>query len=125
MSDTYPAGLRPSDLALFLLASGEVMPRKRARDQQADIAGLALKGRVLDLLVAHDPEPEELELCLARIVEEIGPPTGPTRGICTTIRDEWEMAATAPGFVDWLVEQALAEGLRSSERGGRRGKRDR
>ena len=95
MSHERPAGLRPSDLALFLLASGEVTPRKRARDQQADIAGLALKSRVLDLIVAHDPEPEELELCLARIVEEIGPPTGPTRGICTTVRDEWEMAAAA------------------------------
>ena len=49
-------GLRPGDLALFLLASGETMPRKRARDQQADIAGLELKRQVLDMLISIDPE---------------------------------------------------------------------
>src|SRR6266511_3037657 len=42
--------LRPQELALFLLGSGETLPRKRARDQQADIAGLELKRRALDLL---------------------------------------------------------------------------
>ncbi|NTU78305.1 MAG: hypothetical protein HGA45_02695 [Chloroflexales bacterium] len=118
--------IRPADLALFLLASGETLPRKRARDQQADIAGLELKRRVLDLLVAYDPEPDTLELCLARIVEELGPPTGPTRGICSSIRDEWEMAAATPGFIDWLLDQALFESQRSGEKGGkRRGKVDR
>ena len=118
--------VRPADLALFMLASGEALPRKRARDQQADIAGLDLKRRVLDLLIASDPEPEELELCLARIVEELGSPTGPTRGICSSIRDEWEMAATNPGFMDWLLDQALFESQRSGEkREKRRGKVDR
>lgn len=109
-----------------MLASGEMLPRKRARDQQADIAGLALKGRVLDLLVAKDPEPDEIELCLATIVEELGPPTGPTRGICTSIRDEWELAAQNPGFLDWLLEQALAQSQRSGEpKERRRGKSNR
>lgn len=118
--------LRPADLALFLLASGEMLPRKRARDQQADIAGLELKRRVLDLVVSYDPTPTELELCLARIIEELGPPSGPTRGICSSFRDEWEMAATTPGFIDWLVEQALVEGRRSGEkRDKKRGKFDR
>ena len=32
--------LSPGDFALFLLGSGEAAPRKRARDQQADAAGL-------------------------------------------------------------------------------------
>jgi hypothetical protein len=114
------SAMRPSDLALFLLASGEARPRKRARDQQADIAGLELKRQVLDRLVAIDPEPIELDAALMRIVAELGPPAGPTRAICGTIRDEWEAAALTPGFAEWLIEQALHE---SAQPGGRRGKR--
>jgi hypothetical protein len=100
---------RPGDLALFLLASGEVLPRKRARDQQADIAGLELKRRVLDLLVALDPDPQDLERALLQIVETIGPPDGPTRAICGTVRDEWEALANTPELMEWLIEQALRE----------------
>ena len=51
--------MRPKDLALFLLASGDLMPRKRARDQQADVAGLEIKRHVLDMLATIDPEPAE------------------------------------------------------------------
>lgn len=115
-------GMRPKDLALFLLASGETAPRKRARDQQADIAGLELKRRVLNLLVAADPEPEDLALALAEIVEALGSPHGPTRAICAIIRDEWELAAVEPGFVEWLLDQALREGEQPPD-GERRGKR--
>ena len=74
MSDT-PTNMRPSDLALFLLASGENLPRQRARDQQADIAGLELKRHVLNLLIAADPEPNELDAVLMRIVTQLGQPT--------------------------------------------------
>ncbi len=114
--------MRPSDLALFLLASGENQPRKRARDQQADIAGLELKRHVLDLLIAADPEPAELDSALMRIIAELGAPTGPTRAICVTIREEWEAAALAPGFTEWLIDQALRE---SANPAGRTGKRKR
>lgn len=118
--------IRPADLATFLLASGDLMPRQRARDQQADRAGLELKRRVLDLLVSHDPEPAELEACLAAIAEELGPPTGPTRAICVSVYDEWAMAEGNPALVEWLLGQALEEGRRSGEPGERRrGKRDR
>src|SRR5205823_13402942 len=56
--------LRPRDLALLLLASGDLRPRKRARDQQADRVGLDLKHRILQRLAALDPEPEALEAAL-------------------------------------------------------------
>jgi hypothetical protein len=108
--------MRPRDIAVFLLASGETLPRKRARDQQADIAGLELKRRVLTLLVAIDPEPEELEPALLQIVEEIGPPYGPTRAICAIVRDDWEAAASTPEFRDWLMDEALHESQRESRR---------
>jgi hypothetical protein len=108
--------LRPADLALLLLASGDLLPRKRARDQQADLAGLELKRRALDMLVVIDPEPAELEAALVRIAAELGPPYGPARAICATIRDEWETAALAPGLADWLLEQALREGDQTTKR---------
>ena len=114
--------MRPSELALFLLASGENQPRKRARDQQADIAGLELKRYVLNLLIAADPEPTELDAALMHIITELGAPTGPTRAICVTIREEWEAAALAPGFTEWLIDQALRE---SENPAGRTGKRRR
>jgi hypothetical protein len=119
------SSLRPSDLALFLLASGEMLPRKRARDQQADLAGLELKRRILDMLISIDPEPEELDAALIGIVGELGPPTGPTRAICGTIRDEWEAAALEPGFAEWLIEQALRESADPGELNGKRARKPR
>src|SRR3954447_7698021 len=119
MSDT-PSDMRPSDLALFLLASGENLPRQRARDQQADIAGLELKRQILNLLIDADPTPDELDAALMRIVAELGAPTGPTRAICGTIREEWQDALLTPGFTEWLIEQALRE---SANPGGHTGKR--
>jgi hypothetical protein len=113
--------IRPSDLALFLLASGDLMPRQRARDQQADVAGLELKRRVLDMVISYDPDPAALEQTLLQIVHEIGPPDGPTRAICASVRDDWQDAATTPEFVEWLIDQAVDQDR--LEREGRRGKK--
>src|SRR5438128_11393219 len=96
--------LRPRDLALLLLASGDLLPRKRARDQQADRAGLELKRRLLDRVAVLDPEPSEVDLehALLRVVEELGPPTGPTRALAVGFRDEWRTACASPGWVAHL-----------------------
>jgi hypothetical protein len=99
--------LRPRDFALLLLASGDALPRQRARDQQADRAGLALKRRVLNELVLRDPEPDDTEAVLLAIVEEIGPPTGPTRSVAAQVLEEWRLAATTPGWVEHLLAEAL------------------
>ncbi len=98
--------LRPRDLAVLLLASGDLLPRRRARDQQADRAGLALKCRVLERLAALDPEPADLETALARIVDEVGAPTGPTRAIALGIREEWQSACTSTEFLAHLRGEA-------------------
>jgi len=111
--------MRPRDLALLLLASGDLLPRQRARDQQADRAGLDLKRAVLDRLAALDPEPDDLEDTLFRIVEEIGPPTGPTRAVAAVVRDEWLAACASP---EW-VAQLLGEATSAHEREERRGPR--
>jgi hypothetical protein len=98
--------LRPRDLALLLLASGEFLPRKRARDQQADRAGLELKRRLLDRLVELDPDASQVEAALFRIVDEFGSPTGPTRALALSVYEEWQVASVTPNWLTHLAEEA-------------------
>jgi hypothetical protein len=118
MSDSTEP-LRPHDFAVLLLASADVAPRQRARDQQADRTGLDIRRRVLDALVALDPEPDEMEAALLAIVEELGPPTGPTRAIALALFEEWQAASVTPGWLAHDLGEAAggpqAEGHR---RGG-------
>jgi len=117
-AESVPPLLRPRDFAVLLLSSGELTPRQRARDQQADRAGLALKRRVLNALAALDPEPDDLEAALLAIVEELGPPTGPTRAIALALLDEWQAAIATP---EWLAH-LLGEAVRGPEAERRRGR---
>jgi len=111
--------LRPRDLALLLLASRDLRPRQRARDQQADIAGLELKRRVLDEVAAVDPDPGEFEATLLAITERLDVPSGPARAIAVQVRDEWQMACASPAW----VEQLLAEAVRPDKPKGEGRKR--
>jgi hypothetical protein len=99
--------LRPGNLARLLLASGDLRPRLRARDQEADRAGLDLKRQVLNRVVALDPEPEQLAATLTRIIEEIGPPTGPTRAVARSFHDDWQAACASPEWVAHLLTEAI------------------
>ena len=108
--------LRPRDFALLLLASGDALPRQRARDQQADRAGLELKRRVLERLAALDPEPADLEAALAQIIDEVGPPAGPTRAVAVLVREEWQAACAAPEWVAHLLGEAVDVRSRSESR---------
>jgi hypothetical protein len=98
---------RPRDLALLLLALGSDPPRARARDQQADRAGGELRRRALDRLAALDPEPEDLDAALAGVVAGLGEPSGPTRAVCSQVRQEWHDAMLVPGYWAWLLAEAL------------------
>ena len=120
MSDTPPSPddlLRPRDLALLLMASGELSPRQRARDQQADLAGAELKRRVLSELVARDPDGLALESALLEIVAEFGPPTGPTRSVALSFLEEWRLAAESPGWVAHLIGEAVSGRTEGKRRG--------
>ncbi len=99
--------LRPRDLALLFLASGELLPRKRARDQQADRAGLDLKRRLLERVAALDPEGEALDAALAEVVDELGPPAGPPRALALQFREEWQAACATPGWTAHLLDEAV------------------
>ena len=111
--------LSPRDFALLLLGSGETAPRMRARDQQADAAGLELKRRVLTEVVVRDPAADEFEPELLSIVDDLGPPTGPTRAVALGILEEWRFAAASPEWVPHLLGEAVAE--RAPGKGNRRG----
>jgi hypothetical protein len=111
--------MRPRDLAILLLASGDLLPRQRARDQQADRAGLDLKRRILDRLAALDPEPADLEAALLTIVEEMGPPQGPARAVAAVVRDEWLAACASPEWVAQLLAEAATADQREDGRGRR------
>jgi hypothetical protein len=102
---------RPKDIALLLLASGDLLPRQRARDQQADITGNTLKSRILNALVRLDPEPEQVEATLEQIIALLGPPAGPIRAIAVGVLEEWQAACASPEFVEWLLAQAVQEGV--------------
>jgi len=101
--------LRPRDFALLLLASRDLRPRKRARDQRADVAGLDLKRRVLERLAERDPEPGDMESTLLLIVEEMGAPFGPTRALAASIHEEWQAACVSPEWVALLLGEAVGD----------------
>ncbi len=100
--------LRPRDFALLLLSADD-LPRQRARDQQADRAGMMLRRQVLGALVAADPEPEEMEAALLAIVAEAGQPSGPARAIARGLLEEWQAVSAAPGCLAHLLDEAIRQ----------------
>lgn len=117
---TTPALLRPHDFALLLLASRDLRPRQRARDQRADLEGLDLKRRILQEIAAQDPEPAEVEAALFRIIEQLGPPFGPTRALASLIHEEWQAACVSPEWVTQLLEEGV-EQPEARDKGATRG----
>lgn len=105
--------MRPRDLALLLLSSGELLPRQRLRSQSPDAAGLQMKRRLLERLAELDPEANDLEATLTRLIDELGPPAGPVRALAIGFRDDWRGLASNP---EWL-KQLRAEAAQQCDRG--------
>jgi hypothetical protein len=103
----------------LLLGSGDLAPRRRARDQQADRVGIDLKRRVLEALLALDPEPEDMEAALMLVVDELGPPPGPSRAMALLVLDEWRVAAATPEWVAHLLSEAVRPPASEEGRRGR------
>ena len=98
--------MRPRDFALLLLNSGDLLPRQRLRNQTPDTIGLELKRRLLQALADLDPEPGKLEETLMRLVDELGPPTGPVRALALSFRDEWQALPANPQWIEHLQTEA-------------------
>jgi hypothetical protein len=102
--------MRPRDLALLLLSSEELRPRKRMRSQYPDVAGMELKRGLLQAVVDFDPESDNLDAALARLIDELGSPPGPIRALAIGFRDDWRGLASNPEWVEQLREEAAREG---------------
>jgi hypothetical protein len=61
--------------------------------------------------------PRDLESTLVRIVEEIGPPTGPSRAIAVEVLEEWQAACVNPEFVTYLLGKAALQSHEEPRRG--------
>jgi len=109
--------MRPRDFALLLLSSGELLPRQRLRNQTPDFIGLELKRRLLQSLAALEPEPGDLDEALARLIDELGPPTGPVRALAMSFRDEWQAVPVNPQWIEHLQTEAVRRGERGNGRG--------
>src|SRR4029450_9180370 len=92
--------LRPKDMALLLLASGDLLLRQRGRDQQADISGRALTASILSELVFPNPEPVQMEAALEQPITLLGELFGPTRAVAISVLEEWQAACASPQFVE-------------------------
>jgi hypothetical protein len=102
--------MRPRDLAELLLSSEELRPPKRWRSQTPDVAGIELKRRLLQRVADLDPEPDDLEAALARLIDELGPPPGPIRALAIGFRDDWRGLASNPAWLVQLREEAARQG---------------
>jgi hypothetical protein len=99
--------IRPAQWAALLLASGDLLPRKRARDQQADLAGSQLKQRFLRRIIELDPEPDDWLATLNQLIQEFGEPTGPSRAIARGLAEEWNSSNQDSRLTEWLLDQAV------------------
>ena len=99
-------GPRPRDYALMRLAAAGGPPRKRARDQQADLVGASLEHAVLEHVAASDPVWDELD---AALVEASAALPG-SRGVALLLRDEWLASRHDEASWSALVAEALEVG---------------
>jgi hypothetical protein len=111
--------MRPRELALLQLGSEELQPRQRMRGQAPDRIGLELKRQLLRKLADLDPEPEELDAALARLIDDLGLPTGPIRALALSFRDDWQELRAHPETVSLLFHQTIHSD-EGGDRGGRR-----
>jgi hypothetical protein len=77
---------------------------------------MELKRCLLQRVTDLDPEPDDLEATLARLIDELGPPPGPIRALAIGFRDDWRGLADNPAWLEQLREEAAREG----GEGGRR-----
>ena len=102
--------MRPRDLALLLLSSEELRPRKRLRSQYPDNLGMELKRSLLQRVADLDPDADDLEATLARLIYELGPAPGPIRALAVGFRDDWRVLGANPGWLEQLREEAARKG---------------
>jgi len=108
---TESAPLRPSALCTCLLRAmdaSEGRRRRRQRDTTPDSIGFAMRRRLLDGVVAADPEAHGFEAFLISWGEG-EPASGPARAIALEVFEEWRLARSSPAFLRWLAAGAPSD----------------
>ena len=105
--------LRPALVCRHLLQAMDASDgrrRRRKRDTTPDALGLELKRRMLELTVAGDPDPGELESWLLQLTERTDQTNpGAALAMARAILEEWSLAQRSPGFREWLAAGAPSE----------------
>jgi hypothetical protein len=110
-----PGFVRPGRFCAELLTALEASEgrrKRRSRNTTADSIGMDIKRALLEQAVRDDPDPDAFEAWLVQRCLDAGVADGAVRAMAMSIRDEWALAATAPGFREWL-----ASGAPSDDRG--------
>ena len=111
------ATLRPSHVCARLLAAldgSDGRRRSRKRDTKPDSIGLAIKRRLLEGVVADDPDAYAFESWLIDACDrpDLVPDgaqcvsTGAIRAMALDVLSEWRMALQVPDFRSWLEQGA-------------------
>jgi hypothetical protein len=70
----------------------------------------------LQSLANLDPEPDDLEQALERLIHEAGPSAGPVRALALAFRDEWQALPASPQWVDFLQTESERQRKRGDSR---------
>ena len=70
---------------------------------------MELKRSLLQRVADLDPEADELESVLARLIDELGPAPGPIRALAVGFRDDWRGLEANPEWLEQLREEAARE----------------
>lgn len=100
--------LRPSEFSrqlLNTLDASEGRRQRRKRDTTPDAYGMQLKRALLERAVAEDPDPQDFEGWLLQQALS-DPASGPVRGMCGAVLDEYRFACLDPKFAEWLAAGA-------------------
>lgn len=110
---------------LSALEASEGRRRTRKRNTTPDAIGMAIKRRLLEDAVRHDPEPGDFgvwlwERCLSwndageRGGETGASASGPIQAMALSILSEWRLAQSSVAFRRWLDEGARSADARGT-----------
>lgn len=104
--------MRPAEICSQLLSAldaSEGRRRRRKRNTTPDSIGMAIKRRLLEETVRHDPDPDGFEGWLLRRCLTLDEPSGPIRAMAVDILSDWRLAQASPVFQSWLKQGAPSD----------------
>ncbi len=103
--DAATPPIDPREFCL-LLQQVDREPPRRSRDMEPDLIGIGIKQRILEAVLVAPPAAADFAPVLLESAAALDLPPGVTRGVCSDILLEWQMAHSSPAFMDWLRAEA-------------------